>query len=211
MKDDKNVHRWSAAVRIALGATMIVSCRATPHQGVSEMPAEAATKPARPTNSIDAMQPDETVLEAKTPDEEVPPKPADQASYGKYSLEIYELESSCTLEVASGDDSPQRYELELPPPCRFIRRNEKLQHFSYPKDNVNAVVLISGYPPSEEIKKSYRLERFGDKSNECGDRVRGIVFTDHAELSPKIASILICPHLGADERVFAEFVRDGDR
>jgi len=78
----------------------------------------------------------------------------DEITLDKYHLQLASEKSKCLL-INKTDDAVNRIELLLLPPCYFARKGEsQLLSFSYPDNNLEAVVLIIGNPASTEKRKS---------------------------------------------------------
>lgn len=131
---------------------------------------------------------------------------SDEITLDKYNLQLVSEKSKCLL-ISKTDQTANKTELLLQPPCYFVRKNNsQLLSFSYPDNNLEAVVLIIGNPVSTEKRKKWNLEN----SMICGEK-RQAVYLSKNELTISNITLdggLACKDSGIDEKDFAYFAME---
>ena len=93
--------------------------------------------------------------------------------------------------------------LQVSPPCYFIRENGKIQSFSYSDVEVEEVLIIVGNIAEEEEKAAYGVEAY----QICGTQIQGLlVKKDKIVLTEEtISGAMSCKDMGLDEKDFWDF------
>lgn len=127
-------------------------------------------------------------------------KVSDSAVLGEIELVLVEAGEHCLVNISNQNS----ISLELAPPCYFARTSkDQLQTYDYPKQGIDAVVLIIGDPANQSQRKKWGLK----PKMHCGTKRQALLLKGGAIfLSEKIQEGGIgCTHSGNDEKVFWYF------
>ncbi len=131
---------------------------------------------------------------------------SDETTLDKYHLQLVDNDSKCFL-LSKKDQSTNKVELLLQPPCHFARKSDSdLLKFSYPDKSLQAVALVIGNPVSIEKRKKWNLE----DSMICGEK-RQAIYLSKGNLTISKTTMdggLACKDSGIDEKDFAYFATE---
>ena len=97
-----------------------------------------------------------------------------------------------------------RYLLAPKPPCYFLRDSgNKPQYFSYNDVGTDAVLIITGSPVSDEIRKEWGVS----KDAVCGIESQGVIIKRNKIIITKnvLKGGVLCKDSGSDEKNFWYF------
>jgi len=100
--------------------------------------------------------------------------------------------------------------IQLSPPCYFLRRNKKLQMYSYPEVDVEKTLIILGDTVGAEKKKYFGFGKSDDFSRICGMGIQGILIKrDSVIITKKVLTAgFRCIDPGTDEKDFWDFAHN---
>lgn len=131
---------------------------------------------------------------------------SDEVNLNEYKIQLVNSASSCLL-MTKKDQITNKIELALQPPCYFARKNNsELLNFSYPAQNLEAIVIVIGDPISDEKRKKWNL----DKSLICGEK-RQALYLSQGNISTSSTTLdggLACKDTGIDEKDFSHFATE---
>jgi hypothetical protein len=93
------------------------------------------------------------------------------------------------------------------PPCFFLRKlDKKPQYFSYKDVNIDAVLIVTGSPVSDEVRKDWGLP----KDAICGMVSQGVLIkTGKVSVTKNVLEGgVLCKDIGSDEKNFWYFAHN---
>ncbi len=129
----------------------------------------------------------------------------DTAKIGKFYFELVQINDQALIRITS-DKTQVEYELELTPPCYFLREFGEIQTFSYPDVDVEKVIVIIGDIANYKEKMNFGV----DSSKVCGKKIQGLVMKNGSVIPSKqtISGSLSCKDNGLDEKDFWDFAHN---
>lgn len=100
--------------------------------------------------------------------------------------------------------------IQLSPPCYFLRRDKKLQMYSYPEIDVEKTLIILGDTVGAEKKKYFGFDQNDDFSRICGMGTQGILIKrDSIIITNRVLTAgFTCVDPGTDEKDFWDFAHN---
>ncbi|GGO67625.1 hypothetical protein [Bowmanella pacifica] len=127
----------------------------------------------------------------------------DSAHVAGMELQLASAKDKCELRVLQ-DAELKILSLKPEPPCFFLRRGaDEPQRFSYPKVNIDYVLLVAGSALNERQRTLWNLP----EDMQCGSMRQGVlVKAGQIEITPSvIKDSVACKNTGADEKDFWAF------
>jgi hypothetical protein len=110
----------------------------------------------------------------------------------------------------SSEKVVQQGKIQLSPPCYFLRRNKKLQMYSYPEVDIEKTLIILGDTVGADKKRYFGFKESDDFSRICGMGTQGIlVKKDSVIITHKVLTGgFTCTDPGTDEKDFWDFAHN---
>ncbi|WP_343844857.1 hypothetical protein [Bowmanella denitrificans] len=127
----------------------------------------------------------------------------DSANVAGMELQLVSANGKCELRFLQDGES-KFLSLKPEPPCFFLRRGtSEPQRFSYPKVNVDYVLMVAGSALNERQRTLWNLS----EDMQCGSMRQGVLFkAGQIEVTPEvIKDSVTCKNTGADEKDFWSF------
>ena len=140
----------------------------------------------------------------RSPESRPPELWLDEAAVNGTGLRLISRDNACVLLHSSGETK-----LLPKPPCYFLRREGRLQQFSYPAEGVEWVVIAAGTAADAAARRKWALppdEMCGRESQAILRDAAGI----HASGATHQGGIY-CRERGVDEKEFLSFAKESAR
>lgn len=127
-------------------------------------------------------------------------KLTDSYTVAETTLELIQESDSIAYLHITREGVVLREKLKLKPPCYFLRKEGKVQDYSFLDVEAQHVLLVTGTMATEDRKQKFSIS----KEEVCGSEAQGVIFEwEKVKLSEKVFSgNVYCKDLGVDNLYF---------